>query len=338
MAVDAASTLNQDIDLFQCPKCRGALRLSDQALQCLVCGESLPISDGIPMLFWPSDPTDAREDVTQIVKSFYEETPFPDYDDFDTIASLARKAREGIFARMLDQQIPPGARIIECGCGTGQLSNFLSIENRTVFATDMCMNSLRLGQKFARENELSRVRFVQMNLLRPAFKPASFHLVISNGVLMTTPDPFASFKTIAELVRPGGYILIGLYHKFGRLITDARRVFFRLSGDRLLWLDPNLRNKDLSDAKRRAWFEDQYKHPREVKHTIGEAMGWLKEIGFRFVRSIPDTRPFHPLSSDENLFEPKPPGSALERFLVELGMIFKGSREGGFFTMIGRKA
>lgn len=324
-------------DLLQCPKCGGALRANQAGLSCTGCRHTFEISDEIPLLFWPTEPTGEGTDVTQVVKAFYEETPFPDYDEFDSVGSLARKARQGIFARMLDDQIPMGARIIECGCGTGQLSNFLSIANRTVFATDMCMNSLRLGQRFARAHQLSRVHFVQQNLLRPAFKPGLFDLVISNGVLMTTPDAFNAFATISTLVKPGGYILIGLYHKYGRLITDTRRLIFRLTGDRFLFLDPNLRNPNLSAAKRRAWFADQYKHPHEGKHMIGQLAGWIEKIGFKFVRSIPRTKPFQPLTGTENLFEPETLGNPLERFLVETGMILRGGREGGFFTVIGRK-
>jgi SAM-dependent methyltransferase len=177
-----------------------------------------------------------------------------------------------------------------------------------------------------------------MNLFRPTFRRETFDLVISNGVLMVTTDPFLGFKTIAELVKPGGYILVGLYHKYGRLITDARRVIFRLSRDRFAFLEPNLRNPELSERKKRAWYADQYKHPHETKHTIGEALGWLRECGLSFVKSIPRTKPFQPIAESENLFAPEDPGNAFERFLVELGMAFRGSREGGFFTVIGKKA
>ena len=289
------------------------------------------------MLFWPREPNAAEEDVTEIVKAFYEETPFPNYDELDSAERLAQKAREGIFARLLDEQIPPGVRILECGCGTGQLSNFLSIANRTVFATDICINSLRLGQSFALTQRLSRAHFLQMNLFRPAFKPASFHLVIANGVLHHTSDPLLGLKSIATLVKLGGYILFGLYHRYGRLITDARRIFFRLSGGRLKSLDPNLRKADASTARGRAWFADQYKHPHESKHTIGEALGWLREAGFDFVKSIPRSKPFQPFSPSDRLFDPEEPGNPFERALVELGMAFQGSREGGFFIMIGKK-
>ncbi len=325
------------IDLLRCPKCSGDLGLQGRRLECRGCREAFEILDEIPMLFWPNEKGAVKGDVTEIVKAFYEETPFPNYDDFDSVASLARKARQGMFARLLDEQVPSGTRILECGCGTGQLSNFLSIANRNVFATDVCVNSLRLGQDFARKHQLRRVEFLQMNLFRPVFKPETFDLVISNGVLHHTSDPFLAFKTISQLVKPGGYILVGLYHSYGRLITDFRRLLFRLSGDRFQSLDPNLRRVDKSSAKKRAWFADQYKHPHESKHTIGETLGWLRQTGLDFVRSIPTSKPFRPFSESENLFQADQPGNALERLLVELGMFFRGSREGGFFIVIARK-
>jgi SAM-dependent methyltransferase len=325
------------VELLRCPRCAGGLVSAEQALQCRECSQKFAVDDDIPMLFWPSGEVGPDVDVTETVKAFYEETPFPDYNDFDNVATLTERARRGLFARMLDDQIPPGARIIECGCGTGQLSNFLSIANRTVFATDMCVHSLRLGQRFAREQGLRRVRFVQQNLLRTVFKPATFDLVISNGVLMTASDPFLSFKSIAELVRPGGFILIGLYHRYGRLVTDARRAIFRMTGDRFLWLDPNLRDPSWSEARKRAWFADQYKHPKEAKHTIGHVLRWFRETGFSFVKSIPRGKPFQPITERDRLFEAEAPGNTVERLLVELAMTFRGSREGGFFTVIGRK-
>ena len=324
-------------DLYQCPRCGGELRRDPESMQCLSCQQTFGIEDGIPLLFWPTEDPDADQEVTETVKSFYEETPFPDYNDFDSVATLVQRAREGRFARMLDEQIPVQARILEAGCGTAQLSNFLSIANRDVFACDMCLNSLRLGRRFAREQNLGRVRFTQMNLFRPPFKPKSFDLVVSNGVLLTTFDPFLGFRSIAELVRPGGYILIGLYNTYGRLITDFRRNLFRHTGDRFQFLDPNLRNKEFSQARKRAWFADQYRHPNETKHTIGEAMRWMDETGFRFIRSLPSSKPFRSFSPSTRLFEPEEPGNKLERALVQLGMIFTGSREGGFFTVIGRK-
>ena len=101
-----------------------------------------------------------------------------------------------------------------------------------------------------------------------------------------------------------------------------------------------LRFIDYSDherAKWKAWFMDQYKNPHESKHTLGESFGWLDRIGFELVKSLPRTRPFQPLREDEALFEPEPPGNGLERWLAELAMVASGSREGGFFVVIGHR-
>jgi SAM-dependent methyltransferase len=325
------------LDLLCCPGCSGNIEQDAQGLVCAECGHQFASEDGVPKLFWPNEWDPSADDVTERMKAFYEETPFPDYDDFDSVGSLIQKARQGRFAKLLDDQVPAGTRIIECGCGTGQLSSFLSIANRTVFGADMCLNSLRLGNNFREQNNLKNVRYLQMNLFRPCFKPGIFDLVISNGVLHHTSDPFGAFESISRLVKPGGYVLIGLYHSYGRLITDFRRMAFNLTGDRLTGLDPNLRDGGFGKAKKRAWFMDQYKNPHESKHTIGETLGWLKKIDFDFVSSVPRSRPFQPFSDDDRLFKREQPGNWLARLMVETGMIFRGSREGGFFVVTAQR-
>ena len=80
-------------------------------------------------MFWPHERVDG--DVTDIVKQFYEAHPFPNYDDHDSLESLLKKSRRGIYARLLAEQIPFNSRVLEVGCGTGQLTNFLAIGCRT---------------------------------------------------------------------------------------------------------------------------------------------------------------------------------------------------------------
>ncbi len=324
--------------IFACPGCGGTLERDGNLVACSACRHRFPVTDGIPQLFWPNEWDAAKDDVTERIKSFYEANPFPNYDEFDSAGTLLDKARRGLFAKLLDDQIPFGARVIECGCGTGQLTNFLSIANRTVIGTDLCMNSLRMATAFKRQNDIDRAHFYQMNLFRPCFRPESFDLVISNGVLHHTSDPFLGFQSIGRLVKPGGYILIGLYHRYGRLATDFRRHVFNLSHDRFLFLDRYASDAAVSRDKRRSWFMDQYKNPHESKHTVGEVVGWLARTGFEFVNSVPKTRPFAPLTESEKLFRPDRLGSTAERLLVNLGMIVTGHREGGFFVVMARKA
>lgn len=192
------------LHLLACPQCQGALEARNETLSCPACAETFPVRDGIPCLFSPNDPEVLPQDVTERVKAFYEEHPFPDYEDTETLADLMDKARESVFADLLDRQIPFGVRILECGCGTGQLSNFLGTAHRTVFGSDICMNSLQLAERFRRRSGLERVFFLQMNLFRPVFLPGTFHTVICNGVLHHTSNPRLGFESLSSLVAPAG--------------------------------------------------------------------------------------------------------------------------------------
>jgi SAM-dependent methyltransferase len=322
------------LHLLHCPVCSTAVEKTQDHISCPACPRVFPIKDGIPLLFTPNDQND---DITDMVKLFYEENPFPNYEDTDDLAQFIRKAREGVFADLLDQQIPFGTRILECGCGTGQLSNFLGIAHRTVFGTDICVNSLGLAYQFKKSNSLDRVHFLQMNLFRPVFSPQSFDVVISNGVLHSTVDPYLGFQTLSKLVRPGGHLIIGLYHRYGRLATDLRRILFRLTGDRFSFLDPRLRGRKPDEAKFRAWFADQYLHPHELKYTIGQVLDWLEPNELKLVKTIPKTTLSGRFMPDEDLFEAEPCGSRLERTICELSQALTGDREGGFFTVISQK-
>lgn len=329
--------VRDNLSMFCCPRCQGDMSFDGEVLACAACRREFAPVDGIPGVFWPNEWEPGKEDVTERIKAFYEKTPFPDYDEHDNVGSLIDKARRGLFAKLLDDQIPYGAKIIECGCGTGQLTAFLSVKNRTVVGADLCQNSLRLAQEFKRRNDLDNAHFFQMNLFRPCFKPGSFDLVISNGVLHHTSDPFLAFQSIATLVKPGGYILVGLYHKYGRLATDLRRLVFAISGDRGKFLDRHAVDRRVSAAKRQAWFVDQYKNPHESKHTVGEVLGWLKRTGFQFVHSLPKTTAFSSIGPGEQLFKPDRIGSPLDRLIVGLKMLVVGHREGGFFVVIARR-
>jgi SAM-dependent methyltransferase len=288
-------------------------------------------------LFWPHEDFEDDSDVTQRVKDFYEENPFPNYQDHESVRSLIDKSRAGGYAHALQQAIPFNSTVLDVGCGTGQLTNFLGVSCRRVIGTDLCLNSLKLGEEFRAAHDLSRVGFAQMNLFRPAFRPESFDVVLCNGVLHHTSDPRGGFEGLVPLVKPGGRIVVGLYNRWGRWMMDARRAAFRVTGGRARWLDPYIRTSVLSEDKERAWFMDQYRHPHESKHSMGEVLRWFEECGLEFVRGIPspvlDGEPMRP----RELFSQQRSGGRVDRLLSQAAQVVSGNREGGFFVMIGRK-
>lgn len=332
-----ADYFKENAEIFICPRCGGKLLFHEDDVQCDACRVSYPIVSNIPMLFWNDELRSDKTDITENVKNFYETNPFPGYDDLDDVAQLIQKAKKSIFAQLLDEQLPFNIRVLEAGCGTGQLSNFLSIAHRDVIGVDMCETSLKLAETFRENNGLHRARFIQMNLFAPVFRPEVFHVVISNGVLHHTADPFLAFQNLSRLVKPGGYVLIGLYHKYGRLATDVRRSIFKLAPNRFRVLDGRMRSTSIGANKKEFWFADQYRNPRETKHTFGEVLNWFHSAGFEFVKSIPKLRINSSFKSNERLFMSEKPGGRLERLLVEMSLGLSGTEDGGVFLMIGRK-
>src|SRR4051812_20514823 len=104
-------------DLLACPACGGTLSAQ---WSCAACGAAFDAADGIPNLRLPGD---AR---TEIVRTFYQQAPFPGYPPHDTLHALRARAGRSAFARLLDRTIAGDARIVEVGCGTGQMSLYLA--------------------------------------------------------------------------------------------------------------------------------------------------------------------------------------------------------------------
>lgn len=332
-----AAPLRDCLDVLRCPATDQPLVLRDNAIVTADGSRRYAVEDGIPRLFVPVGPDMSESDVTDLVKAFYEETPFPNYDDLDSRESLARKARTGVFAAMLDEQLPDGAVVLEAGCGTGQLTNFLALSwKRRCFGGDICSNSLRLAENFRSRFHIDNASFLQMNLFRPPFRDESLDVIISNGVLHHTGDPRGGYNALIRKLKPGGLVLIGLYNSLGRLPTLWRRRLFERFGSGLHFLDRRLTAGKMNEGRWQAWFRDQYKHPHESKHSIDEVLRWFDATGVDFLSSLPpaDGSAF---DSTGNLFKPQRTGRRLDHLATELRMLLEGGRDGGLFIMIGRK-
>src|ERR1700681_3074763 len=312
-------------DLLACPACGGALAAG---WQCRGCGAPYTAPDGIPDLR-PGD--DARTDA---VRRFYEYGPLPCYRPRDSLASLYARAERSKFARLLDQAIPGDARILEIGCGTGQMSIYLTRADRLVIGADLTRASLLLGQGAARRFGLARLQFVETDLQRPGLRAGAFDVVYASGVLHHTPNPRASFARIAALARPGGIIVVGLYNAFARIPLRLRRLVARISGYRWVPFDPVLQGRNGEPARREAWLRDQYQHPEEHRHTLAEVQNWFNENGVEYLRAYPSAL----LGKDTTgLFVRAADNWRFEGWLAQIGWMRTLGHEGGLFVTVGRR-
>jgi len=313
------------LDLLACPACQGELTAD---WSCRRCGARYEARDGIPDLRVSGD---AR---TEVVRHFYGDAPFPGYPPRESIEWLRARAERSEFVRLLDRAIPGNARVLDLGCGTGQMSLYLARADRLVVGADLTRASLQLGAAAARRFRLDRVQFVETDLQQPGLRKGSFDVVYSSGVLHHTPNPRASFARIAPLARPGGMIVLGLYNAFARIPFRLRRLVARLFGYRMAF-DPVLRDRENEPARREAWLRDQYQNPEEHRHTLAEVQLWFDENSIEFVRAYPSAL----LAADdrEELFARAADNWRLEGWLAQLGWIRALSHEGGLFVAIGRR-
>src|SRR3989338_9026075 len=84
--------LSNCLELLRCPACHEGLSIAGRGLACAGCARRFELEGGIPRLFWPNEWPSSRRDVTETVRAFYEATPFPNYDEVDSIQRLRVKA------------------------------------------------------------------------------------------------------------------------------------------------------------------------------------------------------------------------------------------------------
>jgi len=98
--------------------------------------------------------------------------------------------------------------------------------------------------------------------------------------------------------------------------------------------DPVLRDRQSDPPRARAWQRDQYQHPEEHRHTLGEVQRWFAESGVEYLRTYPST-----VLGDEpdDLFLPAADNWWVEAWLSQLGWMWTLGREGGLFFTVGRR-
>lgn len=282
------------------------------------------------------------------VKNFYNKTPFPDYelDRFHSREDLALAAYP--FAKILDRSIPKDASIIDVGTGTGQFSAFLSLRRKCVWGIDFSESSLAKAERLKQKLGLDSWHLKKVDLLDPkAIEDIQmkFDYVLCLGVLHHTGDAYEGFRNILKLLKPNGYIAVGLYNRYGRIPMKVRVVLAKTV------LKNNTRAKnwfikmqigDVEDKERaRGWWNDQYLHPHETTHTIGEVLKWFKKNNVTYYQTVPSCTPFDQSDPEitgvwNNTNEVYP--NFFLRAYKQLTWIWKTNHEGGYWITFGRKS
>ncbi len=276
---------------------------------------------------------------TKKVTDFYKETPFPNYKDDDTKQSIIEKGNKNLFAQQFKKFIGYNKKVLEVGCGTGQLSIYFAIgTNNEIIAFDPTIESLNLAKNFSKQNDITNIKFVNADIFDDVLSKNYFDFIWCNGVLHHTKNPYTAFEITAQSLKNNGYILVGLYNKIGRIRTLVRKYISKIFGIKFLELfDPTLKHLKLSQKEKKSWINDQYFHPIESLHSLDEVLDWFKRNDIEYINSIPSCD-FELHQNYENIFEKKSKGDIHSRLFNQFSMIFnKLGSDGGLFVVIGKK-
>lgn len=280
-----------------------------------------------------------EDKVVKTVINFYNEAPFANYEDDDDKSSIIFKGDRNYLAKKFKNFIGFNKNVLEVGCGTGQLSLYFSIgTNNRIFALDSTLESIKLGIEFSKKNKIENIKFVNADIFDDVFKEDSFDFIWTNGVLHHTKNPKLAFDIVSKYLKKNGYILVGLYNKYGRARTIVRRFLFKLFGKPIVMLmDPTLRNiKKNNELQIKSWIRDQYEHPVESLHTLDEVLEWFNSNNIEFINSIPRCNIKE--KENSNLFEKVSKGTFLSRFFSQISMLFNNlGSDGGLFIVVGKK-
>lgn len=183
------------------------------------------------------------------VKDHYEQWPFPGTDFLSREGLLLLRYMD----RWIRQERPLTAkkvRIIDVGCGTGHTTLALArnFPEASFLGLDISQASLRAARRFVKQAKTSNVAFRTCDLRRDLSSLGKYRVVLCLGVLHHTEDPRSTFRSIARLAEPGGYLVLWLYGSLGRFRHRVNQKLLRLLTRRM--------NGDESLEVARAFVED----------------------------------------------------------------------------------
>jgi tetratricopeptide (TPR) repeat protein/2-polyprenyl-3-methyl-5-hydroxy-6-metoxy-1,4-benzoquinol methylase len=158
--------------------------------------------------------------VSRLMQIHYEENPYPRWvrpapDMPDTIGNfLSSKFPFARFERPAGRALQD---ILIAGCGTGQRSIAMAQKfgGRHMLAVDLSLASLGYARRKSEELGLT-IAYAQADILELERTGRQFDLIESLGVLHHLADPWVGWRALLSLLRPGGFMLLGLYSEMAR--------------------------------------------------------------------------------------------------------------------------
>ncbi len=162
-------------------------------------------------------------EVAALVRQQYEEDPYPRWLKATPLEPSAAEHT----ARPIQN-----FDVLIAGCGTGLSAVEFAQQARgaRILAIDLSRASLSYAVRMAQKFGLTNIEFGQADIMNLATIGRKFDLIDASGVLHHLADPWAGWRVLLSLLRPGGSMQVGLYSETARRNVVAARALIAERG------------------------------------------------------------------------------------------------------------
>ncbi|HEY2527499.1 MAG TPA: tetratricopeptide repeat protein [Xanthobacteraceae bacterium] len=181
--------------------------------------EEQRIAATIPVL------TSIDSDVSRSVRQQYEENPYPRW---------VKAGPPGPPIVLNDRQPEQAYDVLIAGCGTGLSAVEFARQtpHARVLAVDLSLASISYGSRMAKSLNLTNLEFAHADIMGLGGLSRQFDYIDVSGVLHHLADPWAGWRVLLSLLRPGGTMQLGLYSEAARQNVIAARALITMRGYR----------------------------------------------------------------------------------------------------------
>lgn len=104
------------------------------------------------------------------------------------------------------------SRVLDIGCGIGELSEMLVNRGLSVISTDLGFDSIARASSRIKKKNL-KISFVQGDIYRLPYDDHSFDVVVASEVVEHLDRPQEAILDVARVLRPGGYFIVSTPYK-----------------------------------------------------------------------------------------------------------------------------
>jgi SAM-dependent methyltransferase/uncharacterized protein YbaR (Trm112 family) len=198
-------------------------------------GRTFEIRDGVPRMAPELQSADEQSDTRTTFGSKWATITDEERDRLSVFQHRWFEQRFGYGDEEgLARELNDAEWVIDAGTGPGiQAARLASVTDAQVVGLDLSESVVRARRAFTPDR--SNLHYIQGDILNPPLRRESFDLVVADQVLHHTPDCYRAFRSMAELVRPGGQFATYIYKikPLMREIADeeVRKLTTRLSVD-----------------------------------------------------------------------------------------------------------